>query len=195
MSFEITWNEDSPNKSMPARDLDIFIREVKIALRERLEIEHEFSTGEHLTGTARVSFGALNDRPEPKETNPGSVYIALDSEPAKRLFFDVGTEWLEIGYLHTEILDTEVDLLNTKIEDHEEKNTNIHGVGESGIPSRDEVSAEVDTKLIEHAEKDNPHPGSQAVLDENQKVPIVFGTEDPTESDVPIGGIYIKHEV
>jgi len=123
VSFVIAWNETIPIKDSTARDLDVYIRDLKIALRERLAVEHSFSVsesgithiGQHKKGSARINFGPASEKPPVNANNPGQIYIIVNSTVPYKVQFDDGTDWVEIGYLQINDLDT----LNAHLEDED----------------------------------------------------------------------------
>lgn len=104
------WDETSPTKASPARDLDIVIRDLKQQLRDRLDFEHAFyldetghlDVGEHKQGSARLGFGPVMSRPEVNPLNPGGIYIQTDSNPIGKLEYDNGFAWVPLGYLRSD---------------------------------------------------------------------------------------------
>jgi hypothetical protein len=100
MAFSKTWNESTPTDSSEAKDIDDIIRNLKVAIRERLAEEHAFYTtesgnndvGKHKSGSARVGAGTLAARPSNDEDQAGSVYVVTNSDPYK-VYYDTGSDW------------------------------------------------------------------------------------------------------
>jgi hypothetical protein len=98
----LTWNSDfeasPPNSQSPSLGA-LRIREVKQALRQRMELEHFFlmtrggtkTEGQHLTGSAMMYYG--NTAPT---VRPDGV-TSLNSQ-------DVGRLWLDTGSTHGGVL-------------------------------------------------------------------------------------------
>lgn len=107
MAFSISWDEANPTKNSAARDLDVYIRDLRIAIRERLAVEHNFLAdeaeityiGQHKKGTGRINFGPVAERPAVNADNPGRIYVQIDSVPVGKTEYDNGTEWVELFHL------------------------------------------------------------------------------------------------
>lgn len=124
MAFNQDWDENEPTKQTEARELDVVIRELKEALRERLQEQHNFysdesgedDVGEHKVGSARIYVGESGDRPDSDSDNPGSVYLETDTD---EIYIDNGSEWVPLtwgGYEVQKNGDDDTGIINFKTE-------------------------------------------------------------------------------
>lgn len=112
----VTWNssfEADPTDSTLLALVDDKLREIKVATRERSDVEHEFSsipgtsTGRHLQGAARAFFDAGNDCPSnvtalARTDVSGTPTNALDAgrvcfQSNGRVYVYTGSTWKEMG--------------------------------------------------------------------------------------------------
>jgi hypothetical protein len=102
MPFLQPWNENVPSKATKANEIANEIRIPKIALRERLSIEHNFyedetgqeNIGEHKLGSARVGIGSAPERPE--TACSGRVYLTVEEGSITKIEAHDDSSWQDI---------------------------------------------------------------------------------------------------
>jgi hypothetical protein len=124
MAFGETWNENIPNDNTLAKNIDDEVRSTKTAIRERLEVEHDFAAdesgittiGQHKKGSARVGFGTAEEKPANNADNPGLLYLTLadvdaDEEVTQleiiKVELDTGTEWKTLAGINWNIYEAD----------------------------------------------------------------------------------------
>jgi hypothetical protein len=130
MAFGETWNENIPNDNTLAKHIDDEVRSTKTAIRERLEVEHDFAAdesgittiGQHKKGSARVGFGTAEEKPANNADNPGLLYLTLadvdaDEEVTQleitKVELDTGTEWKTLAGINWNIYEADGTTVKT----------------------------------------------------------------------------------
>jgi hypothetical protein len=130
MAFGETWNENIPNDNTLAKNIDDEVRSTKTAIRERLEVEHDFAAdesgittiGQHKKGSARVGFGTAEEKPANNADNPGLLYLTLadvdaDEEVTQleitKVELDTGTEWKTLAGINWNIYEADGTTVKT----------------------------------------------------------------------------------
>lgn len=98
MVFSIPWNENDPADTDLASQLGDDIRDFKLQVRERVDVEHFFpitdnpTTGFHRQGSARPFYQATPPANNPDA--PGAIWIKSTTSQA---FRDNGATWDDVG--------------------------------------------------------------------------------------------------
>jgi hypothetical protein len=96
MSFTNVWDETTPADSALASTLGAALRRIKLDIRERMAVEHNFpatdttQTGKHKSGSTRIYVQASTNDPGHDATNPGALWKQTDTGD---LLYDSGTTW------------------------------------------------------------------------------------------------------